>query len=88
MNILLLFILAVATIINMVSLGKSIKRTRLLEQNITNLQSAEFYFRTRLSKLEQDVLDCTTIVNKPKAKRGRPRKNAPKPHTIVHELGN
>ena len=88
MNILLLFILAVATIINMVSLGKSIKRTRLLEQNITNLQSSEFYFRTRLGKLEQDVVDCTTIVNKPKAKRGRPRKNAPKPHTIVHELGN
>ena len=86
MNILLLslFILAVVTIINMVSLGKSIKKTRLLEQNITNLQSAEFYFKTRLSKLEQDVLDCTTIVNKPKAKRGRPRKSK----AIVHELGN
>ena len=27
-------------------------------------------------------------VNAPKPKRGRPRKNAPKPHTIVHELGN
>lgn len=86
MNILLLslFILAVATIINMVSLGKSIKRTKLLEQNITNLQSSEFYFRTRLGKLEQDIVDCTTIVNKPKRKPGRPRKSK----AVVHELGN
>jgi hypothetical protein len=86
MNILLLslFILAVATIINMVSLGKSMQKTKLLEQNITNLQSAEFYFRTRLSNLEQDVHDCTTIVNKPKRKPGRPRKSK----AIVHELGN
>ena len=62
----------------------SIQKTKLLEQNITNLQSAEFYFKTRLSKLEQDVHDCTTIVNKPKRKPGRPRKSK----AIVHELGN
>ena len=54
----------------------------------------------RLNNLESDILDCATRgrnthlelntlankVNKPKAKRGRPRKNAPKPHKIIHQL--
>ena len=40
--------------------------------------------RTRSNKLAIDTLD--NKVNKPKAKRGRPRKNAPKPHKIVHQL--
>ena len=35
---------------------------------------------TRSNKLKLDTLD--NKVNKPKAKRGRPRKNAPKPHTL------
>ena len=36
--------------------------------------------RTRTNKLRLDTLD--NKVNKPKAKRGRPRKNAPKPHAL------
>ena len=36
--------------------------------------------RTRSNKLKLDTLD--NKVNKPKAKRGRPRKNAPKPHDL------
>ena len=54
----------------------------------------------RINELESDILDCATRgrnthlelntlsnkVNKPKAKRGRPRKNAPKPHKIIHQL--
>jgi hypothetical protein len=35
---------------------------------------------TRSNKLKLDTLD--NKVNKPKAKRGRPRKNAPKPHAL------
>lgn len=36
--------------------------------------------RARSNKLKLDTLD--NKVNKPKAKRGRPRKNAPKPHVL------
>ena len=36
--------------------------------------------RTRSNKLKLDTLD--NKVNKPKAKRGRPKKNAPKPHDL------
>ena len=36
--------------------------------------------RTRSNKLKLDTLD--NKVNKPKAKRGRPTKNAPKPHVL------
>tara|TARA_Y100001938_G_scaffold148602_1_gene232824 strand:+ start:40282 stop:40530 length:249 start_codon:yes stop_codon:yes gene_type:complete len=36
--------------------------------------------RTRNNKLKLDTLD--NKVNKPKAKRGRPKKNAPKPHQV------
>jgi cell division protein FtsL len=36
--------------------------------------------RARSNKLKLDTLD--NKVNKPKAKRGRPRKNAPKPHVV------
>ena len=39
--------------------------------------------RTRSNKLKLDTLD--NVVNKPKAKRGRPRKNAPKPHQLNGE---
>jgi|TARA_R110002073_G_scaffold27380_1_gene88448 hypothetical protein len=55
-----------------------------------------------LKNTEKGLIECATLsrinkigletlqnqVNAPKPKRGRPRKNAPKPHTIVHELGN
>ena len=40
--------------------------------------------RTRTNKLKLDTLD--NKVNKPKAKRGRPKKNTPKPHKIIHHL--
>tara|TARA_R100000951_G_scaffold115997_2_gene126064 strand:+ start:394 stop:654 length:261 start_codon:yes stop_codon:yes gene_type:complete len=40
--------------------------------------------RTRSNKLKLDTLD--NKVNKPKAKRGRPKKTAPKPHNTVHQL--
>tara|TARA_R110002012_G_C11184059_1_gene557497 strand:- start:22 stop:294 length:273 start_codon:yes stop_codon:yes gene_type:complete len=40
----------------------------------------------RGNRLDLDTLE--NKVNKPKAKRGRPRKDSSKPHTIVHELGN
>jgi hypothetical protein len=36
--------------------------------------------RTRTNKLKLDTLD--NKMNKPKAKRGRPKKNAPKPHHV------
>ena len=40
--------------------------------------------RTRTNKLHLDTL--TNKIDKPKRKAGRPRKNAPKPHKIVHQL--
>ena len=41
--------------------------------------------RTRTNKLNLDTLD--NKVNKPKSKRGRPKKNAPKPHELRRSTG-
>ena len=77
------FVLAIiATIISVFTLlmGISTEKTILhIEEGLRECAT-----RTRTNKLKLDTLD--NKVNKPKAKRGRPKKNAPKPHKIVHHL--
>ena len=85
MNTALIIAIMILTVVNIVISSKLQRDYRLHEMNITNLQSAELYVRTRLSKLEQDVFECQTNQLKltpVKKKRGRPRKDAPKPHQL------
>jgi len=77
------FVLAIiATIIAVFTLLMNIST----EKTIVHIEEGlkECATRTRTNKLKLDTLD--NKVNKPKAKRGRPKKNAPKPHKIVHQL--
>ena len=90
MNTALIIAIMILTVVNIVISSKLQRDYRLHEMNITNLQSAELYVRTRLSKLEQDVFECQTNQLKltpVKKKRGRPRKNAPEPHELRRSTG-
>jgi len=78
MNTFLIIAIMILTIVNIFISSKLKRDYRLHEMNITSLQSAESYVRTRLNKLEQDVFECQTNQLKltpVKKKRGRPRKD-------------
>lgn len=89
MNIFYIELILMASIaINLIlfiSMNSSIKR---LENDTMHINAYTRRNKLILDTLETQVLANNALINKPKAKRGRPRKNAPKPHTIVHELGN
>jgi len=82
------FVLAItASIISVFTLLMTISQYRSLEIYMNDLEQG---LRECASRTSENKLDISTIDNrtkaKPKAKRGRPRKNAPKPHKIIHQL--
>ena len=82
------FVLAItASIISVFTLLMTISQYRSLEIYMNDLEQGLRECATRTS---ENKLDISTIDNrtkaKPKAKRGRPRKNTPKPHKIIHQL--
>ena len=73
------FVLAIiATIIAVFTLLMNMST----EKTILHIEEGlrECATRTRTNKLKLDTLD--NKVNKPKAKKGRPKKSAPKPHQV------
>ena len=82
MNTITLVLAIIANIVAIYTLYWCISHTKIMEHMVDDLRDCAT--RTRSNKLAIDTLD--NKVNKPKAKRGRPRKNAPKSHKIVHQL--
>ena len=76
-----------ASIISVFTLLMTISQYRSLEIYMNDLEEGlrECAARTSANKLDISTIDNRTKA-KPKAKRGRPRKNAPKPHKIIHQL--
>ena len=64
-----------------ISMNSSIKR---LENDAMHINAYSRRNKLILDTLETQVLANNSLINKPKAKRGRPRKSK----AIVHELGN
>jgi hypothetical protein len=82
------FILAItASIISVFTLLMTISQYRSFEIYMYDLEQG---LRECASRTSENKLNISTIDNrtkaKPKAKRGRPRKNAPKSHKIIHQL--
>ena len=83
------FVLAmIASIIAVFTLLMSISTYREIEQQLIDMQEGlrECANRTTLNKLDISTIDNRTKA-KPKAKRGRPKKNAPKPHELRRSTG-
>ena len=76
-----------ASIISVFTLLMTISQYRSLEIYMNDLEEGlrECAARTSANKLDISTIDNRTKA-KPKAKRGRPRKNSPKPHVIIHQL--
>ena len=85
MNIFYIELILMASIaINLIlfiSMNSSIKR---LENDTMHINAYTRRNKLILDTLETQVLANNALINKPKAKRGRPRKSK----AIVHELGN
>ena len=85
MNIFYIELILMASIaINLIlfiSMNSSIKR---LENDAMHINAYSRRNKLILDTLETQVLANNALINKPKAKRGRPRKSK----AIVHELGN
>jgi hypothetical protein len=82
------FVLAImASIVSVFTLLMTISQYRSLEIYMNDLEEGlrECAARTSTNKLDISTIDNRTKA-KPKAKRGRPRKNAPKSHKIIHQL--
>ena len=76
------FVLAImASIVSVFTLLMTISQYRSLEIYMNDLEQGlrECASRISLNKIEIATIDSRTK-SKPTAKRGRPRKNAPKPH--------
>ena len=76
-----------ASIISVFTLLMTISQYKSLEIYMNDLEEGlrECAARTSANKLDISTIDNRTKA-KPKAKRGRPRKNSPKPHKIIHQL--
>ena len=78
MTTITLVLAIIANIVSIYALLWCMGHSKLMEHMVDDLKDCAT--RTRSNKLKLDTLD--NKVNKPKAKRGRPRKNAPKPHAL------
>lgn len=77
------------TILSLIAIGISVItfiRCYNLHKDIEIIEDdlRDCAIRTRTNTLKFDTLD--NKVNKPKAKKGRPSKKAPKPPKIIHQL--
>jgi len=83
---LLLSILAIIT--SVFTLLMSMSTNREIEQQLVDMQEGirECANRTTLNKLDISTIDNRTKA-KPKAKRGRPKKNAPNPSELRRSTG-
>ncbi len=78
MTTITLVLAIIANIVAVYTLLWCMSHNKLMEHMVDDLRDCAT--RARSNKLKLDTLD--NKVNKPKAKRGRPRKNAPKPHLV------
>ena len=79
-EILLFATLSIGSVI-LISMNRRLKR---LESDTMHINSYTRRNKLSIDTLETQVLANNALINKPKAKRGRPRKSK----AIVHELGN
>jgi cell division protein FtsL len=79
-EILLFAILSIGSVI-LISMNSRLKR---VENDTMYINSYTRRNKLSIDTLETQVLANNALINKPKAKRGRPRKSK----AIVHELGN